>query len=414
MAIITFFSGAYCHGDEIAEQVGRKLGYRIIDEQLMEDTTRRFDIPREKIERGLMGQESFLSKFTHEREKHLADLKIVLAELVQSDNVIIRSCAGHLIPRTIGHILRVCVIANHDYRVKQAMAAGNSEKDAEKLIHESDKRNFACTEFLLDKGAYDESLYDMTLPMHNRSIDDAVATICEYAGSEPVRTTERSRQAARDFILSARVNRTLVEEGLSADVYSENGQVIMLINKSVLRLSKYRERLVEVAEKVEGVDKASTRLGPKYKAQQVNPWSHIEGPPKFMLVDDEKEFAHTLSERLRTRDIESSIAYDGEQALDMLKDDMPDVMVLDLMMPGINGIEVLRRIKRDYPRVEVIILTGHGSERERQIAEELGAFSYLRKPVDIDKLARVMKEAYEQSGRNKSGGSETPESDEKA
>ena len=118
-------------------------------------------------------------------------------------------------------------------------------------------------------------------------------------------------------------------------------------------------------------------------------------PPKILLVDDEKDFVHTLSERLETRNIESSVVYNGEEALDFVKDDEPDVMVLDLMMPGIDGLEVLRRVKRDHPYVEVIILTGHGSDREETLANELGAFAYLHKPVDLDILARTMKEAYQ-------------------
>jgi len=65
-----------------------------------------------------------------------------------------------------------------------------------------------------------------------------------------------------------------------------------------------------------------------------------------------------------------------------------------LKMPGIDGIEVLRRMKREHPHVEVIILTGHGSEREEILARELGAFAYLKKPVDIDVLSQTMKEAY--------------------
>jgi DNA-binding NtrC family response regulator len=113
-----------------------------------------------------------------------------------------------------------------------------------------------------------------------------------------------------------------------------------------------------------------------------------------LLVDDEKEFVHTLSERLSTRNLESSIVYNGEEALDFVKNDEPDVMVLDLKMPGIDGIEVLRRVKREHPNVEVIILTGHGSDKEESLAEELGAFAYLHKPVNIDLLAQAMKEAY--------------------
>ena len=70
-------------------------------------------------------------------------------------------------------------------------------------------------------------------------------------------------------------------------------------------------------------------------------------------------------------------------------------MVLDLKMPGIQGVDVLREVKRDHPNVEIIILTGHGSEREEALTRELGAFAYLQKPVDIDKLAETMKAAYE-------------------
>jgi len=195
-------------------------------------------------------------------------------------------------------------------------------------------------------------------------------------------------------VLSADVALALAEAGLSGDVHSENGQVVLLINQYVVRLGRYRERLTEVAGKVSGVESVSTRLGPRYQTPSLNPWGDIKGPPKFMLVDDEKEFVHTLSERLRSRNLESSIAYDGEQALEMLGEKEVDVIVLDLMMPGIDGIETLRRVKQDHPEVEVIILTGHGSDREKMLAEELGAHAYLRKPVDIDVLARVMREAY--------------------
>jgi DNA-binding response OmpR family regulator len=101
-----------------------------------------------------------------------------------------------------------------------------------------------------------------------------------------------------------------------------------------------------------------------------------------------------LLEELQRRKIESTIAYDGQEALDLAGKDQPEVMVLDLKMPGIDGIEVLRRIKKDHPDTEVIILTGHGSDRERQLANELGAFAYLEKPVDIEVLSETMKKAY--------------------
>jgi DNA-binding response OmpR family regulator len=116
---------------------------------------------------------------------------------------------------------------------------------------------------------------------------------------------------------------------------------------------------------------------------------------KVLLVDDEEEFVKALSERLQMRDLHSDTVFDGEQALDFVKDrDEPDVMVLDLKMPGIDGIEVLRRVKKAYPKIEVIILTGHGTEKDEEEARRLGAFDYLQKPVSVDVLAKRVKSAY--------------------
>ncbi|MBT8378210.1 MAG: response regulator [Ignavibacteria bacterium] len=115
---------------------------------------------------------------------------------------------------------------------------------------------------------------------------------------------------------------------------------------------------------------------------------------KILLVDDEKEFVETLSERIKMREHDSVVALDGEQALKKLEDEIPDVVVLDLKMPGIDGMEVLKRIRKAYPKVQVIMLTGHGSEKDEEEARKLGAFEYLEKPVEIDKLMMKIKKAY--------------------
>ena len=117
---------------------------------------------------------------------------------------------------------------------------------------------------------------------------------------------------------------------------------------------------------------------------------------KILLVDDEKEFVETLSERIRMRDHDSKVALNGEEALKHIDDDLPDVVVLDLKMPGIDGMEVLRRIRKAYPNVQVIMLTGHGSDKDEKEARKLGAFEYLQKPVEIDTLMKKIKKAYKQ------------------
>jgi len=112
---------------------------------------------------------------------------------------------------------------------------------------------------------------------------------------------------------------------------------------------------------------------------------------KALLVDDEKEFVESLAERLQLRNVVASVAHDGEEALSALKGEEPDVMVLDLRMPGIDGIEVLKRVKQFHPGVEVVILTGHGNEMDEQEAFRLGASAYLKKPVDVDQILRAVR-----------------------
>ena len=116
---------------------------------------------------------------------------------------------------------------------------------------------------------------------------------------------------------------------------------------------------------------------------------------RLLLVDDEEEFVKTLSERLQMRNLDPDAVHDGDQALSFIQENELDVIVLDLKMPGIDGIEVLKRIKEVHPNIEVIILTGHGTEKDEERARKLGAFDYLEKPVDIDKLVDRLKKAFQ-------------------
>ncbi len=114
---------------------------------------------------------------------------------------------------------------------------------------------------------------------------------------------------------------------------------------------------------------------------------------KVLLVDDEEEFVSALAERLDIRGIETRVATDGEQALEMIETEFFDVVVLDVIMPGISGLEVLQRLNEKKTASAVILLTGHGSTKEGLEGMRMGAFDYLMKPLDIDELIAKMKEA---------------------
>jgi len=120
---------------------------------------------------------------------------------------------------------------------------------------------------------------------------------------------------------------------------------------------------------------------------------------KILLVDDEHEFITTLAERLELRGINPRVVFDGESALEAVAAAEPHVMVLDVLMPGIKGLEVLERIKRTNPNVQVLLLTGHGSTRDGIEGMRLGAFDYMMKPLNIDTLIEKMDSAIDYANK---------------
>ena len=116
-------------------------------------------------------------------------------------------------------------------------------------------------------------------------------------------------------------------------------------------------------------------------------------PTKVLIVDDETEFASTVAERLTLRGYEANAVFSAGEALPLIRASAPDVVLLDLMMPGINGLETLRAIKETAPAIEVIILTGYGGIQGKLEGMESGAFDYVMKPVDIGVLMNKIDKA---------------------
>jgi len=114
---------------------------------------------------------------------------------------------------------------------------------------------------------------------------------------------------------------------------------------------------------------------------------------KVLLVDDEEDFLETLSSRLELRGLKVSAVTSGEQAISEAKQQEYDAIVVDLSMPGIDGLETLRRIKADNPNAEIIMLTGHGSIQSGVEAMKLGAGDFLQKPVELSELMAKIGEA---------------------
>ena len=129
----------------------------------------------------------------------------------------------------------------------------------------------------------------------------------------------------------------------------------------------------------------------------------IKIPAKVLIVDDEKDFVEMFAMRLTEQGEKVSTARSGMEALKLLEKTPIDVVILDIRMPGMDGIDTLKQIKALYPVVEIILLTGHGSTETAVKGMKLGAFDYLMKPADFEdikiKLENARKRKDEQEER---------------
>lgn len=131
---------------------------------------------------------------------------------------------------------------------------------------------------------------------------------------------------------------------------------------------------------------------------------------RVLIVDDEVDFVETIVKRLIDRGLEVDGVHSGPEALDLMDTKDFDVVILDVKMPGMDGIETLRAMKKKRPLTEVIMLTGHGSVESGIQGLQLGAYNYVMKPVPLDDLLKQMTQANErkiiEEERSRKAGSE--------
>jgi DNA-binding NtrC family response regulator len=120
----------------------------------------------------------------------------------------------------------------------------------------------------------------------------------------------------------------------------------------------------------------------------------MAGRIKLLIADDEAKFVDSIAERLEMRGLAVAKAYNGTEAVRLAREETFDLALLDLRMPGLDGREVLRILKEEQKHIEVVILTGHGSLDSAVECTKLGAYGYLPKPYELDRLLEVLEEAY--------------------
>jgi len=117
----------------------------------------------------------------------------------------------------------------------------------------------------------------------------------------------------------------------------------------------------------------------------------------ILIVDDEQRYADMLAKRLTLRGLTCQVCYDGRTAIDLHASKAFALVILDLRLPDLYGTDVLTQIKLDRPTTEVVILTGHGTDHDREQCMKCGAYEFINKPVDIDQLISIMTKIREKS-----------------
>ena len=397
MSIIFLSSGIFSTASEIVKKLSDEHGFKVYsDDDIIEKAADKYKMKIEIFKKTIEGKPIAFNNFTHEKEKCIACMKAVLSELLTGKDIIFFGLSGHLIPATVSLILKVLVISDIKTRAQNGIKNyALSEKEALKKVHDADEIAFLWTNSLHNTEPWDNSLYDIVIPTDKLDTKESIKLILDNLSKVDAQTDFKSELEVNNFELATRVERILIENGHCVLVEADQGDIVLIINKHVIMLSMYEQKIKKIAAAVPGVKSVKTKIGKEFYKADTYRQHDFKLSPKVLLVDDERDFVQTLSERLQMRDVGTHVVYDGQNAIDFAEKEDLEVMVVDLKMPGVDGFEVLKRIKETKPGIEVIILTGHGSEKDRKTCMDLGAFAYLQKPADIDLLTRTMQEAYD-------------------
>lgn len=405
MPIVTLFNQAFSNGKKVAQEILRRTGYQLItDDEILNHACERFKMPKRQIEKVFFSNIFTFNQFTHEQERSIACLRLATAERVQEDRLLVFGLSGFLIPKRIGHMLRICLLSEFNSRIETARKRNAPPKEEiAKYIQQTDEDQAAWIRMVLPvDNPWDPTIFDECFSSDKTPSEEIADRVAECIQHEKYQSNPLSSQYTKDFLTAARVETTLLQEGHIAGIDVTSGIVTLTLNKHIVMLGRLEEELKAIAGNVSGVGEVKIEVAAGNGGEENSRPRESTRASKILLVDDEAAFAQALSDRLKMRDLESIIAYDGEAALTRMQaEEETDVMILDLRMPGIDGIEVLRRVKREQPEIEVIILTGRGSETDRKTCMQIGAFAYLKKPVDIQELSQSIRAAREKIRRRR-------------
>jgi len=402
MSGIVLYGLPYCGPDGLAEELVFRTGFPAVsDRDLAERAGGICGLSAGDVLAWARAIETRQGPLNSRDRLAAAGLKLALARSMAQGGILLNGRFGLLVPPSASPFLRVGLTAGMAHRLsvaKSAMAAG--EAAVRSALEEEDRSHrlfFRGLEGAPTDG--EPAGFDLVIRMDAPGVEGAASTVLRELDKPGSRAAEVPRQALEDWFLAARVETALIREGHDLRVRAENGRVTLTLARPVVLLNRLERELRSLAGQVDGAAEVIVETGSGGSRDGSG-----DPPHKILLVDDEADFVQTLSERLLLREFGSEVAHSGQDGLKMVEADPPDVIVLDLRMPGIDGMEMLRRVKSKTPEIEVIVLTGQGSEAEKTRCLEMGAFAYLRKPADMNALSEAIRGAQARILRRRQSG----------
>jgi cytidylate kinase len=263
MSIITISRGSYSRGKEVAEKVAKELGYQCISREILLEASEKFHIPEIKLVRAIHDAPSVFDRFTYGKEKYVAYLHSALLKNVQKDNVVYHGLAGHFFLQDIPHVLKVRVISDLEYRVKEEMKRENiSAEEARYILRKDDDERRKWGLQLYGRDTRDSSLYDLVVHIKTKKVDDAVSLILYAARMSCFQTTPESQKILDDLTLGAELKAALVDEFPTSEITAKDGSALVKIGIPLSQLEKATDKIKQIAETVPRVKEVNIHAIP--------------------------------------------------------------------------------------------------------------------------------------------------------
>lgn len=264
MSIIAISRGSYSRGKDVAEKVAQKLDYKCISRDSLIDDLDQFHLPEIKLVRNINDATLVLDRFPYGKERYIANIRSAVLKHCQKDNVVYHGLAGHFFVKDVSHVLKVRIIADLEFRVKEEMKRENiSSTQARYILKKDDEERRKWGIFLYGIDIWDSGLYDMVLNVGAVTVDDVVNIIINTVQLPCFQTTTESQQKINNLTLTAQVQASLFEFP-NAAVSVKEGKIVVGIKAPLDQQETITANVENIISNIDGASDIKVHIEPYF------------------------------------------------------------------------------------------------------------------------------------------------------